>query len=91
MAKMTDKMKAGLEAYSGRKVQSIKVHADPVVDGTWAARAVMNEGDTVDFIVVGRDLPDTWAKATGEEVAELIEEAQFSEWPPKAGPPRFFW
>jgi hypothetical protein len=89
MTKISDKMKAGIEAYTERKATSVKVHADPMVEDTWAARAVMEQGDTIDFFVVGRDLPNGWAKATGEEVAELIEECQFKTWPPQAGPPRF--
>lgn len=89
MAKMSDKLKAGIEEYTGRKAASIQVFADPVVEGTWRARAVMEKGDTIDFFVVGRDLPKGWSKATAEEIAELVEECQFKSWPPPVGAPRF--
>lgn len=91
MVKVSDKLKAGIEEYTGRKAKSIQVFADPKVAGTYAARAEMEKGDTIDFLVVGRDLPSGWAKATPEEVAELVEESQFEQWPPKVGAPRFFW
>lgn len=85
------KLQAGLEAYTERKVKSIKTCPDPKVDGTYAARAVMEDnGQVIDFFVVGNHMERPIARSTAEEVAEAIEECQFSEWPPKPGPLRFF-
>ena len=89
--KLSDVMKAGLEAYTERKVESIKLHQDPQVEGTWAARAVMAEGDQIDFYVVGNRVPGMRIeRLTAEQCADAIEECMFDRWPPAPGPLRFF-
>lgn len=90
MSKISDSLKAALAVYAGRPVASIKVSPDPKVNGTFAARASMVDGDTVDFLVVGSSLDRGVARSTPEEVAEAIEECQFEAWPPPAGKLRFF-
>jgi len=89
--KLTESMKAGLEFYTGRKVKSIKVHPDPKVEGTWAARAVMeDDGQVIDFYVVGSLLDTGRIETTGPGgIADAIEECQFDSWPPTPGPLRF--
>ncbi len=90
--KLSAVMKAGLEEYTGAKVKSIKLHPDPRVEGTWAARAVMEDnGQVIDFFVVGNQVPGMRIeRLTAEECAEAIEECQFDQWPPAEGKLRFF-
>lgn len=84
-------MQDGLEEYTGRKVKSIKVRQDPLVAGTWAARAVMADDDQqIDFFCVGNHMPKSVSQCTPEELTEYIEECEFSSWPPPIGPIRFF-
>lgn len=90
MSKLADCLKNALEAYTGRPVKSIQVKADPQVERTYAARAIMEKGDTVDFIVSAGDQEQSLHAMTAEAVGDLIEEAQFKTWPPKSGPLRFF-
>lgn len=88
---ISDVMQAGLEEYTGRKVRSIKVRQDPKVAGTWAARAVMaDDGQQIDFFCVGNHMPKPVRESSPAEIAEAIEECQFSKWPPPVGPVRFF-
>ena len=87
MANLKDILKAGIEEYTGREVESIKLHADSKVEGAWGIRAGMKDGKTIDFIVSagwGREGTDP------EHVANVLEETQFDTWPPVAGPVRFF-
>jgi hypothetical protein len=86
---ISDVMQAGLEAYTERKVVSIQVYPDPSVSETWAARAVMVEGDTIDFFVVGSQLPRRMELTRPDAIADAIEECMFDQWPPAAGPLRF--
>lgn len=92
LMKLSAVMKAGLEEYTGRKVKSIKLHPDPRVEGTWAARAVMDDDEQViDFFVVGNQVPGMRIELlSAEQCAEAIEECRFDQWPPAEGPLRFF-
>lgn len=83
------KLTAGLEAYTGRKVESIKVFPDPKVEGTYGARATMADGATIDFMVVENHMPKSIHRSTPDELAEAIEETQWEAWPPPVGKIRF--
>lgn len=87
---IADSLKNGLAAYTGREVASIKTFPDPKVADTWAARATMTDGDTIDFMVVGNHMEKHIRDCTPDEVAEAIEETQYTEWPPTVGKIKFF-
>jgi hypothetical protein len=87
---IADCLKNGLAAYTGREVASIKTFPDPKVEGTWAARATMADGATIDFLVVENHMEKSIGRSTPDELAEAIEETQFDTWPPKVGKIRFF-
>ena len=84
--KLSDKLKAGIESYSGRKVENIKVHPDPRVDGTYAMRTKLTGLDgTCDWLIIHFD--DKWGV---EQISENLEECDFGAWPPISGSLKFF-
>lgn len=91
---LKDKLIAGIEEYTGRKVKDIKVHPDPKVAGTYAIRATLEpkkkEPVQVDFMIVGSYMDKPIPKCTPEEISENLEEITTDVWPPKSGPLRFF-
>lgn len=79
---------AGIELYTGRTVESLQVHPDPKVDDSYALRAKMADGKTLDFIVcasLGKR-----STHTAEDVERALEETEFTAWPPTSGKLRFF-
>lgn len=89
MPTIADCLSKGLAFYTGREVASIKVFPDPKVDGTFAARAQMADGDVIDFMVVENHMPKRIGRSTPEELAEAIEETMWETWPPKVGKVKF--
>ena len=87
---IADCLKNGLASYTGRAVASIKVFPDPKVIETYGARAIMAEGDTIDFFIVGSHMPKCIRLSTAEEIADAIEECHFAEWPQNVGNIKFF-
>ena len=84
-------LKAGIEAYTGKKVTDIKVVEDPKVEYTFAIRSVVEEFDhPIDFIIVGQNLDVPISKATPEVIADNLEECEFKTWPPASGTLKFF-
>jgi len=79
-----EQCKKAVEEYTGVKVKSIQVIADPQVSGCYAMRAIMMEEvcdtKTLYFIKTHSD-PIT---------ADTIEDAEFESWPPKSGELKFF-
>ena len=71
-----------IEDYTGEKVLSIEVVADPQVSGTLAAQAKMKGiGYPFQFIYIGHEGPLDW---------QHIGEADFKTWPPISGKLKFF-
>ena len=90
MATIKDSLKAGIETYSGRKVNDIKLFADPVVAGTYAIRATFKDRTRNDFLVIGSHMEKPIAKSSPDEVAEYLEEIECETWPPAVGEMKFF-
>lgn len=91
MPNLSDSLVAGLEVYTERSVSSLQLHPDPQVKRTWAGRAIMKDnGQQVDFIVVGGNFRVCLMEASPIEIADAIEETEFSSWPPPVGKVRFF-
>lgn len=78
-----------VEIYTGRNAKSVKFVEDPRVDDTWALRAEMSDGQAHDFLVVFGHSNTTSRSASAEEIAEVLEDCVYNEWPPKAGRLRF--
>ena len=91
---LKDKLIAGIEEYTGRKVKDIKTFADPKVAGTYAIRATMEpkkkEPVQIDFLIVGNYMEKPIPRCTAEEISENLEECNFTTWPPAVGAPKFF-
>lgn len=85
--KVSELLKAGLESYTGRKVSNLKTFKDPKVDGAYALRVNFEKfGDEIfDFLVTNLE-----GGMSPDDVAELVEETDYTEWPPKVGNPKFF-
>ena len=90
MSKLSDVLKKAFEEYSGRAAKSIQVHPDPQVNRTYAARIVMEDGRTHDFLVCAGDQDQSLLAMSTHDVGNLIEEAEFKTWPPKSGRLSFF-
>ncbi len=82
----TELLKSGIETYTGRPVMDLKRHDDPVVEGAVALRATMKGGETIDFLVSA----NVGELKTPDSVADVLEECEFTTWPPRSGRPRFF-
>lgn len=81
--------KAAIEAYTEQSVSEVKFHEDPVVAGTWAARATLAEGE-VDFLLIAAEVPGGW-QAEPSVLAMHLDECQFTAWPPQVHRPRMFY
>lgn len=86
-----DLIKRGIEAYTemgqfGDSVVRVDRHWDPEVPGAFAVRAELKMGGYLFFLVDAHARP----LVTPEDVAEELEEADFGQWPPRQGRPRFF-
>jgi len=78
---------AGIQNYTGRIVKDVEVHADPKVTGSYAIRAFMKDGKTIDFLVcAGWDSEGRQPNV----VADNLEETEFTTFPPPSGNLKFF-
>lgn len=82
-SELNEELLPAIEYYTGSKVDSLRTKIDPRVRGTVAIRAMI-EGNVVDFLLVGYTV-----KMTPEEIANMLEEVEFSSWPPRSGELRF--
>lgn len=73
-------IKAGINLYTGREVDQIRIYQDPYVPGTFAVRCALDD-EVVDLLIT-----DLSPSSTVEDVAENIEEVEFTTWPPRARP-----
>lgn len=89
MATYNEVIQAGIEKYTERKVKELKTFADPKVEGAFAIRASMEDGETIDFILVAH-WQHEGRRLTPELVDKYLEEAMFESFPPPVGKPRFF-
>ena len=80
--KLETNLTAGIKDYTGEKVTSLQVHEDPSVDNTFALRATLGNGTTLDFLLVGASKNLSQCGAT--QISELLEEVEFTSFPPKA-------
>ncbi len=88
--KRDDSLKAGIEFYTGREVERLSVVEDPQVSYTFAMRARMKDGASIDFLIVGSTLDHGIAKTGPGGIADALEECEFETWPPASGRLRFF-
>lgn len=84
--KQRDLVKQGIEEYTGSAVVDLQVHPDPMVDGTFAFRAKLQNEQTLDFLLIG----GTTRFTSALQIMEMLEECTFETWPPKPGKLRFF-
>jgi len=71
---------AAIEELTGRKVQTLMVHADPKVDGAYAGRATFTDDvEDMDFLVTRNQFD-----------ADFLDECDFGHWPPTSGDLNFF-
>jgi hypothetical protein len=77
--------KVAVKLYTERDVLKVDVCADPVVSGTFALRAMMEDDEVIDFLVVGYN-PTMGSKA----VSQALEECMFETFPPTSGKVKFF-
>lgn len=85
---MEQLLKQGVEIYTGRNVTCIEVHRDPKVPHCYAMRAWLDEEEKVDFL-----LQSGWKKELAlpeEAIADHLEEAEFTTWPPTSGALKIF-
>jgi methionine aminopeptidase len=79
------KFMKGVELYTGEQVKEMQIHPDPKVADTYALRAKMANGMTIDFVIVGRHAPAGSVNAmTPEDVSDALEENNFDSWPPRS-------
>lgn len=84
--KMRAALKAGIEEYAGATVESMQVHADPQVTGTYAIRTrYKGEKEYCDWMITRYN-----TVKTAKEIAEMLEECEYASWPPKSGSLKFF-
>lgn len=77
-------VKEALSEYLGEPVDQVKMHEDPKVAGTWAFQACVFGGWQGFLAIHANEAKD--AKDLAEN---YLEEAEFTEWPPKSGEPKF--
>ena len=82
MAKLETVITAGIKDYTGEKVISLALHQDPNVDNTYALRAALGNGTSLDFLLVGGSLK--LAHATATQISNLLEEVEYTAWPPNS-------
>ena len=82
MAKLETVITAGIKDYTGEKVTSLALHQDPNVDNTYALRAALGNGTSLDFLLVGGSLK--LAHATATQISNLLEEVEYTAWPPNS-------
>lgn len=76
-----EKFTKAIELYTGEKVESLDLFEDPSVRDTWAIRCQF-AGKEVFFLLVGQELVGGTRDALMEDIAEFLEEVQFTAWPP---------
>lgn len=82
--------KEAVEHYTEKAYDTVSVHADPRVSGTFAIRAqIMGKPRKKmvqdDFLIVG------WRPSMSKELAShLLEECEFETWPPVSGALKWF-
>lgn len=96
----TETAKAIVENYTERQWDTVQVHPDPKVPGTFAIRAmvcgksrIVERGKVVqkaeparqqDFLIIG------WLPSMSTELAaRLLEDCDFETWPPVSGKLKF--
>lgn len=82
MAKLETVITAGIKEYTGELVEAVFLHPDHAVENTFAIRAKMKPGNTVDFLLVGGQTK--LARCTATQIADLLEECSFRTWPPES-------
>ena len=71
-----------IEKYTGLKVKRVDIHYDPIVDGCYAMRVIIDDDDQpVYFLKDARDKKLT---------VDTIEEIKIESWPPPSGNLKFF-
>jgi hypothetical protein len=77
--------RVAVKLYTERDVLKVDVCADPVVSGTFAIRATMDDDEVLDFLVVGYN-PTMGSGA----LFHMLEECTFETFPPTSGKVKFF-
>ena len=88
---MKERIKAAVENYTGEKVAELAIHPDPKVEGVYAVRARLVDCDCpLDFLWNVHEAEDE--QPIGRMTADslVLEECEFSQWPPKSGKLKFF-
>jgi len=84
--KMRAALKAGIEEYSGAIVESMQIHADPQVDGTYAIRTrYKGEKEYFDWMITRY-----FSVLSANEISNKLEECEYESWPPVSGSLKFF-
>jgi len=81
-----DQLKMGIEIYTEASVSSFERHDDVRVAGAIALRATLDYGAHVEFLI-DANAP---ALMTPDDVADALQEVEFTEWPPAPGKLKFF-
>ncbi|MDD5649772.1 MAG: hypothetical protein PHF86_05030 [Candidatus Nanoarchaeia archaeon] len=72
--KMRAALKAGIEEYSGAQVQSMQVHLDPQVPGTYAIRTrYQGEKEYCDWLIVGY-----FSVLSAKEISHKLDECKLA-------------
>ena len=87
-------IKAGIELYTERKVESLERFDDPKVSGAMALRVTMEDKSKIDFLICadGKNVKTLHRnfELTPGIVEQVLEEAEFTSWPPTSGRLKFF-
>jgi hypothetical protein len=74
-------LKKAVEMYTGKKIKSCLIVADPQVLGTYAINA-----DGMHFLLTRYGLRKTY-----KDLVDNLEDVEFATWPPKSGSLQFGW
>lgn len=80
---MKARITKAITEYLGEEPEAIHIKADPQVSGVYAIRASV-EGGPVDFLF------NAFEADQAEADWLVLEEVEFTAWPPVSGSPRFF-
>ena len=78
---LSKKFKEAIESYTGKKVKSLEYIEDPQVENTYAIRT----DKKYEWLVV-RYKPTM----STEELENILEETEFTKWPPVSGKLKFW-
>ena len=85
-------LKSGVELYTGKTVVSLDRYDDPITPGAVALRVFLRKGKKtfkIDFLI--SVCPRPAPLRTAEDVENVLEEVEFTSWPPTFGRQRFFY